>query len=62
MQEYTSAVAPTAAGDVDVPFSTAAVVTGLTIGTAYWIDLAAESVTTASAMGLSNVYISAIEQ
>lgn len=59
--QYTSAVAPTAAADVHVPFSTSVVVTGLTVGTAYWIDLAAKSVTTASQMGLSAVSISIIE-
>ena len=50
------------AADVAVPFSIQAVVTGLTVGTAYWIDLAAESITTASYVGFSNVSISVIEQ
>jgi hypothetical protein len=49
------------AADVNVPFSTQAVVTGLTVGTAYWIDLAAKSVATASSMGLANVSVTAIE-
>ena len=61
VQTYTSAVAPTAAADVHVPFSVSYLVTGLTLGTPVWIDLAAKSVTTASAMGLSNVGVIAIE-
>ena len=61
MQTYTSASAPAAASDVNVPFSLSAVVPGLTIGIPYWIDVAAESITTASAMGLINVSISAVE-
>jgi hypothetical protein len=61
IQSYTSAVAPTAAADVHVPFSHSAVVTGLTVGTAYWLDEAAESITTASDMALSNVSVSAVE-
>jgi hypothetical protein len=61
VQKYTSAIAPTAAADVAVPFSHSVVVTGLTVGTAYWIDEAAESITTVSAMGLSAVSISAVE-
>jgi hypothetical protein len=62
VQKYTSAVAPTAVGDVNVPFSVTYLVTGLTLGTAYWIDLAAESITTASDMGFVNIAIVAIEQ
>lgn len=61
VQAFTLFVAATAAADVHIPFSIAAVVTGLTLATAYWIDLAAESVTTASDMGLSNVSITAVE-
>jgi len=61
VQTYTSAVAPTAAADVHVPFSISYLVTGLTLGTPVWIDLAAKSVTTASAMGLSNVGVIAVE-
>jgi hypothetical protein len=61
VQEYTNGAIVTAA-DVHQPFSTQAVVTGLTVGTAYWIDLAAESLGTASDMGLSNVLVSVIEQ
>jgi hypothetical protein len=47
---------------VNVPFSVTYLVTGLTLGTAYWIDLAAESITTASDMGFVNIAIVAIEQ
>ncbi|MGD0216317.1 MAG: hypothetical protein ABSC45_02245 [Desulfobaccales bacterium] len=61
IQEYTNPAAITAA-DLHVPFSVSVVVTGLTLNTAYWIDLAAESVTTASDMGFTNVGISALEQ
>lgn len=61
VQTYTSAVAPTAVGDVNVPFSITYRVTGLTLSTAYWIDLAAKSVTTASDMGFVNVMIVAME-
>ena len=49
------------AADVFVPFSTTAIITGLTVGTTYWLDLAAESVGTASDMGLSTVSVSAAE-
>lgn len=59
-QSYTSPTTVIAA-DTNVPFSTTAVVTGLTVGTAYWIDLAAKSVATVSSMGLANVSVTAIE-
>jgi hypothetical protein len=59
-QTYTNPTTIIAA-DTNVPFSTQAVVTGLTVGTAYWIDLAAKSVATASSMGLANISISAVE-
>ena len=49
------------AADVHFPTCRQATVTGLTIGTAYWIDLAAESVGTASSGTLTAVNISAIE-
>jgi hypothetical protein len=49
-------------GDVNVPFSTTYLVTGLTLGTTYWIDLAAESVTTVSDMGFTQVAVTAVEQ
>jgi hypothetical protein len=61
VQEWTNPVALSAAGDLHVPFSISVVVTGLTLNTAYWIDLAAESVTTASDIGFTKVGISAIE-
>jgi hypothetical protein len=61
VQEYTNAGTVTAA-DVHIPFCIQAIVAGLTAGTAYWIDLAAESLGSASDMGLSNVNITAWEQ
>lgn len=61
VQKYTAPVAPTAAADVAVPFSIAAVVTGLTVNTAAWIDLQQEAITTASQYGFSNVSVSIIE-
>ena len=61
VQEWTNPVALSAAGDLHVPFSISVVVTGLTQNTPYWIDLAAESVTTASDIGFTNVGISAHE-
>jgi hypothetical protein len=60
VQSYTNAATVTAA-DVAIPFSAQVVVTGLAVGTAYWIDLAAESLGTVSEMGLSNVSVSVIE-
>ena len=42
VQSYENGSAVTAA-DVLVPFSHSVVVTGLTVGTAYWVDAAAES-------------------
>ena len=50
-----------APGDVNVPFSIQAVITGLTLGTAYWLDLAAKAVTAANVIGLSNVSVTAVE-
>ena len=49
------------AGDVAVPFSTTAIVTGLTAGTAYWIDLAAEAIGTASDASIINISVSVME-
>ena len=49
------------AADLFRPFSISAVVTGLTAGTPVWIDLAAESLGTASDQGFAQVSISAIE-
>jgi hypothetical protein len=60
-QSYSSAVVPTAAGDVHVPFSITYIAAGLTAKTAYWIDLSAKSITTISQMGLHNVMITAVE-
>ena len=48
-------------GDVHVPFTIQVIVTGLTLGTPIWIDLAAESITTASDCGFQNVIITAGE-
>lgn len=59
--EYRNGFALSADTDLNFPFSIAATITGLTPGTAYWLDLAAESVTTASDIGFANVNISAIE-
>jgi hypothetical protein len=61
-QQATIATTATAVGDVHTPFSVSAVVTGLTIGTAYWVDLAAKAVTTASDAPLNQVDIAIIEQ
>lgn len=61
VQTSTQAALVVAAADINVPFSTTAIVTGLTLGTPYWIDLAAKSVTTASQMGVANVSVSAVE-
>ena len=59
VQEYMLANTVTAA-DVFVPFSVTVVVTGLTVGTAYWIDLAAEAVAN-TGFTFSNVNIAASE-
>lgn len=58
--EYTNDTTVTAA-DVFVPFSQQAVITGLTLGTAYWLDIAAEAVANISHVGLANVSVTAIE-
>jgi hypothetical protein len=60
VQSYTAPVAVTAA-DVNVPFCITAVIIGLSVGTAYWLDLIAESVTAGSSYGLAGVSVSAIE-
>jgi hypothetical protein len=60
-QKYTAATPPTAAANVNVPFSITAVVTGLTINTSYWIDLAQKALVLTSQYQVSNVSISAIE-
>lgn len=49
------------AADVAQPFAMQTVITGLAVGTAVWLDLAAESVTTASSVGIAGVTITAIE-
>lgn len=58
--EYTNP-ATVIAADVFIPFTVSAVLTGLSLGIAHWLDLAAEAVTTANDVGLANVSISAIE-
>jgi hypothetical protein len=60
VQENTNPAAVTAA-DVHTPFSITAVITGLTLGTAYWLDLAAKSIATASSGALANVSVTAVE-
>jgi hypothetical protein len=45
-----------------IPFSVTGVVSGLTVGTTYWIDLAAKSLVTASAAAVQTVNVSATEQ
>jgi len=45
------------AADVAVPFSVTAIATGLVAGTAYWVDLAAESVATASSCAITAVTV-----
>ena len=62
VQEFSLAAAATAAADVNTPFSISYLVTALTIGTAYWIDLAAQSNHAVSAMGLQNIVVLALEQ
>jgi hypothetical protein len=49
------------AADVHVPFSMQAVITGLAQGTAYWFDIAAESIATNSKIGLENVSVTLVE-
>ena len=61
VQQYENPATVTAA-NVFFPFSISVIVTGLTVGTAYWIDLAAKSITTASYVGFTNVQITAFEQ
>ncbi len=58
--EYTNP-ATVVAADVFTPFSMQVVVTGLTLGTAYWYDLAAKAVANASHIGLANLSVSAFE-
>jgi len=60
IMEYTNPVTVVAA-DIHAPFSTQAVITGLTPGTAYWLDLAAKSVSTNSTVGIAGVNVTAVE-
>jgi hypothetical protein len=43
------------------PFSVTAVVTGLTVGTAYWLDLSLAQVGAGGTAAVTNLSISAIE-
>jgi hypothetical protein len=61
VQTYTNQASVTAA-DVHEPFSIQAVVTGLSVGSAFWIDLAAKSIATASDISLTNLSITTAEQ
>lgn len=56
VQTYTHPVAPTAVGDVHIPFEISGNFAGA-VGTTYWVDLSAKSLTTASAVLFENVYI-----
>jgi len=56
IQEYESSLLTGA-----IPFSLAAVVTGLTLSTTYWIDLAAKAIGAATTVELQNVSITAFE-
>ena len=65
---YTQANAPLlgldpvpAVATASIPFSITYIATGLTLGLPYWLDLAAEAIITASAVGIAKVSISAIE-
>lgn len=49
------------AADVFVPFHTQCAVTGLTLGTAYWFDLAAKSIANISNIGLTGLSVTAVE-
>lgn len=60
VREYLNPTTVTAA-DVFMPFTVNAVVTGLALNTVIWIDLAAKSVSSASAVGVTDISISAIE-
>ena len=50
------------ATSAEEPFCVTALVTGLTISTAYWIDVAVASSATSGTASISNVTISAVEQ
>lgn len=49
------------AADTGTPFATQAIATGLSLGTTYWVDLAAESIQNASDVGLFDVSVSVAE-
>lgn len=49
------------AANVNIPFSSTVVVSGLAVGTTYWIDLAQEALTTVSQYHFANVAVSAVE-
>jgi hypothetical protein len=59
VQQYLLAQTVTAI-DVQVPFCQTAIVAGLTLGTAYWLDLAAEAVSN-TGFAFSNVNVAAHE-
>lgn len=61
VQTYTAAVAPTAAADVAIGFSISAVITGLAVGTAVWLDLAQKAIGSASQYSFGTISISAVE-
>lgn len=49
------------AADVSQPFSMQSVITGLTVGTAVWMDIAAKSIATISSVGIAGITITTIE-
>ena len=57
---FTAAAAPAGTGDLVVPFNISAVITGLTPGTAVWLDLAQEGASN-TIYHFSNVSVSVIE-
>jgi hypothetical protein len=48
-------------GDVATPFTAVGVASGLTVGTAYWFDLAAASIGAASSVGISQLVAMSFE-
>lgn len=58
--ELTATVAT--ANSEDVPFSVNAVVTGLTVGTTYWLDISLASSNAAGTASVKSLSVSAIEQ
>lgn len=59
--EYTFQSNITAAADVHVPVTATCLVTGLTVGTTYWLDLAAERANSLTGLSFANTTIGAIE-